>query len=241
MPTIREFGVGTERVAEEVARLFPGARVLRMDSDTTTRVGDHARILSAFEESGDVLVGTQMVAKGLDFPTVTLVGVVAADVGLHIPDFRAAERTFALISQVSGRSGRARPGEAIVQTYSPAHPAIVYAAAHDYAGFAETELDERRALHYPPFVRLVYLGVISRSRQKATAQAERYAEVLRSAGGVEVLGPAPYPIARLNNEWRMRIVLKTLKPKALREAIRKHILPLARNERDSRLSINVDP
>ena len=241
MPTIREFGVGTERVAEDVARLYPSARVLRMDSDTTTRVGDHARILSAFEESGDVLVGTQMVAKGLDFPTVTLVGVVAADVGLHVPDFRAAERTFALISQVCGRSGRARPGEAIVQTYSPAHPAIVFSAAHDYEGFAETELAERRSLHYPPFVRLVYLGVISRSRQKASAQAERYAGVLRSLGGADVLGPAPYPIARLNNEWRMRIVLKTLKPKALREILRKHILPLARNDRDTRLSLNVDP
>ncbi len=241
MATIREFGVGTERVAEEVARFFPSARMLRMDSDTTTRIGDHARILSAFEESADVLVGTQMVAKGLDFPTVTLVGVVAADVGLHLPDFRAAERTFALISQVCGRSGRARPGEAIVQTYSPAHPAIVYSASHDYAGFAETELDERRALHYPPFVRLMYLGVISRSREKATAQAARYADLFRSVGGAEVLGPAPYPIARLNNEWRMRIVLKTLKPKTLRETIRKHILPLARNERDTRLSINVDP
>lgn len=241
MPTIREFGVGTERVAEEVTRLYPAARVLRMDSDTTTRVGDHARILSAFEESADVLVGTQMVAKGLDFPTVTLVGVVAADVGLHMPDFRAAERTFALISQVCGRSGRARPGEAIVQTYSPTHPAIVYSAAHDYEGFAQSELDERRALQYPPFVRLVYLGVISRSRSKASMQATKYADLLRTAGGAEVLGPAPYPIARLNDEWRMRVVLKTLKPKSLRETIRKHILPLARNDRDTRLSINVDP
>ncbi len=241
MPTIREFGVGTERVADEVVRLYPSAKVLRMDSDTTTRVGDHARILTEFEESGDVLVGTQMVAKGLDFPTVTLVGVVAADVGLHVPDFRAAERTFALVSQVCGRSGRARPGEAIVQTYSPSHPAIVYAAAHDYEGFAEIELPERRALHWPPFVRLVYLGVISRSRSKAAAQAERYVDALRSAEDVEVLGPAPYPIARLNNEWRMRIVLKTRKPKALREQIRKHILPLSRSDRDTRLSINVDP
>ncbi len=241
MPTIREFGVGTERVAEEVSRLYPSARVLRMDSDTTTRVGDHARILSEFEESGDVLVGTQMVAKGLDFPTVTLVGVVAADVGLHVPDFRAAERTFALISQVCGRSGRARAGEAIVQTYSPTHPAVVRAAAHDYEGFARTELSERRGLQYPPFVRLVYLGIISRSKQKASARAQRYAEILRSLGGADVLGPAPYPIARLNNEWRMRIVLKTLKPKALREVLRKHIVPFAHTERDIRLSINIDP
>ena len=128
---IREFGVGTQKVAEVAASLFPAARVVRMDSDTTTRVGDHARLLDAFASEADVLVGTQMVAKGLDFPTVTLVGVVAADVGLHVPDFRAAERTFDLLTQVAGRSGRAGPGEAIVQTYSPHHPAIAFAATHD--------------------------------------------------------------------------------------------------------------
>lgn len=240
MATIRELGVGTERVVEEVTRLFPHARVLRMDSDTTTRVGDHARILTEFEESADVLVGTQMVAKGLDFPTVTLVGVVAADVGLHIPDFRAAERTFALVAQVCGRSGRAQPGEAIVQTYSPNHPAIVYAAAHDYPGFAAVELEDRRAMKYPPFVRLVYLGVIGRSRPQALAAVERYAAILREQE-VEVLGPAPYPIARLNNEWRFRIALKTRTPKQLRSVIRERILPLSRNDRTTRLAINVDP
>ena len=121
-----------------------------MDSDTTTRVGDHARILGEFETQGDVLVGTQMVAKGLDYPTVTLAAVVAADLGLHLPDFRAAERSFALIAQVCGRSGRARRGEAIVQTYAPEHPAIRFAAAHDYEGFAEAELRERAAAGFPP-------------------------------------------------------------------------------------------
>ena len=110
MESIREFGVGTERVVSEVEKLFPSARVLRMDSDTRRRVGDHARILTEFGERADILVGTQMVAKGLDFPTVTLVGVVAADVGLHVPDFRASERSFDVIAQVCGRSGRARPG-----------------------------------------------------------------------------------------------------------------------------------
>ena len=119
-----------------VGALFPAARVVRMDSDTTTRVGDHARLLDEFATRGDVLVGTQMVAKGLDFPTVTLVGVVAADIGLHVPDFRASERTFDLVTQVAGRSGRALPGEAIVQTYAPDHPAIAFAARHDYDGFA---------------------------------------------------------------------------------------------------------
>jgi primosomal protein N' (replication factor Y) len=241
LETIREFGVGTERVAQEVSKLFPDARVLRMDSDTTTRIGDHARILSEFAQGGDVLVGTQMVAKGLDFPTVTLVGVVAADVGLHLPDFRAAERTFDVIAQVCGRSGRARPGEAIVQTYAPTHPAIVRAAAHDYDGFAAEEIAERRALGYPPFSRLVYLGIIGRSRPATRAAAERYAGELKALDVGEVLGPAPYPIARVNNEWRFRIAIKSRVPKRLRAAIRETIVPLARAERETRLAINVDP
>ncbi len=240
MASIRELGVGTEKVAEEVTHLFPSARVQRMDSDTTTRVGDHARILSQFEAEGDVLVGTQMVAKGLDFPAVTLVGVVAADVGLHVPDFRASERTFGLVSQVCGRSGRAKPGEAIVQTYSPSHPAIVYAANHDYAGFAAVELEERRAMRFPPYARLAYLGVMGRNRDEVRATAERYAAILQQPE-IEVLGPAPYPIARLNNEWRFRIALRTLKPKLARAAIRERVLPLARSGRTTRLAVNVDP
>ena len=212
-----------------------------MDSDTTTRVGDHARILSAFEEEGDVLVGTQMVAKGLDYPTVTLVGVVAADVGLHLPDFRAAERSFALISQACGRSGRARAGEAIVQTYAPEHPAIVFAARHDYDGFAAHELQERSELGFPPAQRLIYLGIIGRDRGGVADAASRYAEALRETRLAEVLGPAPYPVARVNNEWRYRIALKTRRPRALRSAIRERILPLAHAERATRLAINVDP
>lgn len=239
--TLREFGVGTERVAAEVGRLFPKARVVRMDSDTTTRIGDHARLLDEFADAGDVLVGTQMVAKGLDFPTVTLVGVIAADIGLHAPDFRAAERTFALITQVCGRSGRARSGEAIVQTYSPAHPSIVYASAHDYEGFAREELAERSALQYPPACDLIYLGVIGRDRAAVLRSAQRYAGVLEESGAGEVLGPAPYPIARLNDEWRFRIALRGSDGAALRTAVRENVLPLARAARDTRIAINVDP
>ncbi|HVR45756.1 MAG TPA: primosomal protein N' [Candidatus Binatia bacterium] len=238
---IVELGIGTERVVEEVARLFPKARVLRMDSDTTTRVGDHARILAAFESDGDVLVGTQMVAKGLDYPTVTLAAVVAADLGLHLPDFRAAERSFALIAQVCGRSGRGRRGEAIVQTYAPEHPAIRFAAQHDYEGFAEAELQERNAAGFPPARRLAYLGVIGRDRRRVTERAARYAAQLREAEFVEVLGPAPYPIVRVNNEWRYRIVLRTTKPAALRDLIRAAILPLANADRATRLAIAIDP
>lgn len=241
LETIKEYGFGTEAVEEEVRRLFPRARVFRLDSDTTTRIGAHARILGEFEEHGDVLVGTQMVAKGLDFPTVTLAAVVAADVGLHAADFRAAERSFALVAQLCGRSGRAGPGEAIVQTFAPSHPAIVFAARHDYEGFARAEIEDRKQTGYPPARRLFYLGIMGRSRNDAQAAALRYADALRDLPGTEVLGPAPYPIARLNGEWRFRLALKTLKPAALRAALRDRIVPLARADRRTRLAINADP
>ena len=239
---IREFGAGTQKVAETVSELFPSARVVRMDSDTTTRVGDHARLLDEFAERGDVLVGTQMIAKGLDFPSVTLACVVAADIGLHVPDFRAAERSFALIAQVAGRSGRERAGEAIVQTYSPNHPAIVHAARHDYDGFATHELEHRRELGYPPFGELVYLGIFGRDRDAVVRAADRYAELLRGLDDVDVLGPAPDTIARVNDEWRYRIALKTATAgERLRAYLRDTLRDLARADRDVRLAINVDP
>jgi primosomal protein N' (replication factor Y) (superfamily II helicase) len=241
LETIRELGIGTERVVEEVRRLFPQARILRMDSDTTTRVGDHARILSAFETEGDVLVGTQMVAKGLDYPTVTLAAVVAADLGLCVPDFRAAERSFALIAQVCGRSGRMQPGEAIVQSYAPGNPAVRFAAAHDYEGFAAAELQERAASGFPPAQRLAYIGVIGRDRRRVAEAATRYAASLRDAGVVEVLGPAPYPIARVNNEWRYRIALRGRRPAVLRRLVRERVIRLARADHATRIAINVDP
>jgi len=233
---IREFGVGTQKVALETTALFPDARVVRMDSDTTTRVGDHARLLDEFATRGDVLVGTQMVAKGLDFPTVTLACVVAADIGLHAPDFRAAERTFDLLVQVAGRSGRRGPGEAIVQTYTPQHPAIVHAATHDYDGFAAAELAVRRELRYPPEDELIYLGFIGRSEAAVIAAATRYDELVRGLGGVEVLGPAPYPIVRVNDEWRYRLALKARDLTHVR-----HFLRDGPAERGVRIVVNVDP
>jgi len=237
----REFGVGTQRVEEEVRRLFPQARVLRMDSDTTTRVGDHARILHAFEREGDVLVGTQMIAKGLDYPQVTLVGVVAADIGLHRQDFRASERTFSLLVQVAGRSGRARPGDVIVQTYAPQHPAIALAVAQDYESFAARELAEREALRYPPHTSLLYLGVIGRNRGHVERTLHQYGERIRRSELAEVLGPAPYPVERVNDEWRWRIACKSDRPDELRAFIRERILPLARTDRSARVVVNVDP
>jgi primosomal protein N' (replication factor Y) len=182
-----------------------------------------------------------MVAKGLDFPTVTLAAVVAADIGLNAPDFRASERAFSVISQLCGRSGRAGPGEAIVQTFSPQHPAIVAAAAHDYERFAKGELDQRAATGFPPARRLVYLGVISRNSELALSTARRYGELLSGIAGTDVLGPAPYPIARLNREWRYRLAIATLKPALVRAAIRERVLPHARSDAHTRVAINVDP
>ncbi len=237
---VREFGAGTQRVADEVQRLFPDAVVVRMDSDTTTRVGDHARLLERFAERGDVLVGTQMVAKGLDFPQVTLVGAVAADVDLHVADFRAAERTFALLTQVCGRSGRARSGEAIVQTYSPEHIAIVSASRHDYEGFAAEELAERRALRWPPFAQVALIGAIGRSRRAVEAAIATWAGVLRADERFDVLGPAPYPVARVNDEWRYRIAVRTKAMSALRDALRATVVPLADASPDVRMTITID-
>jgi primosomal protein N' (replication factor Y) len=237
---VREFGAGTERVAGEVERLFPDAVVVRMDSDTTTRVGDHARLLERFADDGDVLIGTQMVAKGLDFPQVTLVGVIAADLDLHVADYRAAERTFALLTQVCGRSGRARAGEAIVQTYSPEHPAIDFAARHDYEGFAEVELRERKGLRWPPYVRLALVGAIGRSRRAVERAIARWADALRGDERFDVLGPATYPVARVNEEWRYRVAVRTREMPALRAALRERVLPLAEAEPGVRIAITIE-
>ncbi len=238
---LREFAVGTQGIVEELSRLFPEAQVIRMDGDTTTHIGDHARLLDAFAADGDLLVGTQMVAKGLDFPTVTLVGVISADIGLHFPDFRAAERTFALLMQVCGRSGRAQPGEAIVQTYYPEHPLFADLVTHDFQAFADRELSDRDALDFPPAKRLIYLGIIGPSREIVERTALEYAEMLRTENRAEVLGPAPYAIPKLNNEWRYRIALKTNQSPRLRAFIREHIIPLATRNKSTRLIINVDP
>ncbi len=237
---VREFGAGTERVAAEAARLFPSAVIVRMDSDTTTRIGDHARLLDRFAGAGDILVGTQMVAKGLDFPDVTLVGAVAADLDLHVADYRAPERTFALLTQVCGRSGRARDGEAIVQTYSPEHPAIVFAAQHDYDGFARGELQERRALGWPPFSRLVMLGAIGRSRRTVEGAIGGWAALLREDARFDVLGPAPYAVARVNDEWRYRLAVRTKDLDGLRAALRERVLPQAAAAAGVRLTVAID-
>jgi len=216
-PTQRFRGVGTQQVEEFVAARFPAARIARMDVDTTTGKWAHHRILEKVARGEvDVLVGTQMIAKGLDFPNVTVVGVVDADVALSLPDFRASERTFQLLTQVAGRAGRGpKGGRVVVQTRQPGHPAVAFAARHDVAGFARAELAERSEPAYPPHVHLAN-GVVSGTRERAVADAAlrvvgwlRELFAARAASRVDLVGPAPCPIARVRGRWRWHFLLKS--------------------------------
>jgi primosomal protein N' (replication factor Y) len=207
-------------VEAAVQDLLPGARVGRLDRDATRRRGAHVELLDAFRERRiDVLVGTQMVTKGFDFPGVTLVGVVTADVALNTPDFRAAERAFQLLTQVAGRAGRGdQPGEVIVQTFNPEHASVRTAANHDFRGFAASELPHRRELGYPPFGRLARLLVSGEAAAAAEGRIRAAAAELAPAAareGVELLGPAPAPLSRLNNRYRWHLVLRSRRPEAL--------------------------
>jgi primosomal protein N' (replication factor Y) len=234
------FGFGTQRVEEEVKELFPQAKVVRMDSDSTGAQGSHERLLRSFAEEGDILIGTQMIAKGLDYPTVTLVGVVAADLDLNRPDFRAAERTFSLLTQVAGRAGRAAPGSrVIVQAYAPEHTAITLAAAHDYDAFARQELALRQELRYPPFGRISYVIVSGVDRTAVNERAAGLAAHLReNVHDVEVLGPAPDMLPKARGEYRVRIVLKSANEDAMLEA---SAAVQRRKQTDVRTTIIIDP
>jgi len=228
-PETALLGVGTERLEEEVRALFPGARTLRLDRDTSSRRGHTEKVLRALrDEEVDIVIGTQMVAKGHDFPGVQLVGVVAADLGLHLPDFRAAERTFQLLTQVAGRAGRAvRPGRVVVQTFVPDHYALIPVATHDFETFYRAELEHRRALAYPPFGELARIVVSAEDEAEALAAAELVATAVRIVlaipraaprTAVEILGPAPAPIARLRGRFRFMLLLKSADAGAMRPA-----------------------
>ena len=241
---IRRFGIGTERVEEETKTLFPEARVIRMDRDTTSRRGAHASILSRFRRAdADILVGTQMIAKGLDFPNVTLVGVISADTSLHLPDFRSSERTFQLISQIAGRSGRGvDPGEVVVQTFDPTNYAIQCAVNHDYAGFYRQEIEMRRELDYPPFASLA--NIVSRDADDGAAE-RRLREFVdefvaaKGASDVTIAGPVRAVLSRLRGEYRWHAVVRSPDRRlmidlldevlARRPAVRRH------------LTVDVDP
>ncbi|HEY6008108.1 MAG TPA: primosomal protein N' [Geobacteraceae bacterium] len=215
-PEIELLGRGTERVEEEVRELLPEARVARLDRDTTRGRGGHARVLRGVEAGEvDILIGTQMIAKGHDFPGVTLVGVVSADASLNLPDFRSAERTFQLVSQVMGRAGRGdQPGRVVIQTLAPEHPAIARAAVHDYPGFCAEELAGRAELGYPPFA---FLAALHLSGTSATAAEEGAATAAACLGAlkrelksrVEILGPAPAPLTKVRGRFRWQLLLKS--------------------------------
>jgi primosomal protein N' (replication factor Y) (superfamily II helicase) len=205
-------GSGTERLELQLQGRFPAARLLRLDRDTTTGRDSHHRILGAFARGeADILLGTQMVAKGHHFPGVSLVGVLAADDGLALPDFRAAERSFQLLSQVAGRAGRVSEGLVLLQTWQPEHPVIAAVVNHDFRAFAVAELAVRRQLGYPPFRRLLRIGLSARGQAEAAAAAAALARVLREelgGSGVDVLGPAPAVFERLMDRYRFQILLK---------------------------------
>ncbi|MDD2897622.1 MAG: primosomal protein N' [Desulfuromonadaceae bacterium] len=215
--TLSELGAGTEKLEHDLKELLPTARIVRMDSDTTSGKGSHERLLSRMHDgSADLLVGTQMIAKGHDFPEVTLVGVVNAEASLGMPDFRAAERTFQLLSQVIGRAGRGEnPGRVVVQAIDPEQYAIRAAAEHDAAGFYEQELEFRRDAGYPPFTYLAAFAISGLSEQTVSDQADTTARLLAQLKSalkirVEILGPAPSPIYRLRNRYRRQILLKAV-------------------------------
>ena len=216
-PYFKNFGSGTQRVEQELTRLFPELRAIRFDSDTTRNKGDHRRLLTQFANGeADILLGTQMLTKGLDLAGVTLVGVVSADGLLNLSDYRASERAFQTLTQVAGRAGRGDdPGRVIIQTYTPEHRVIQAVRRHEYASFVETELAERAALNYPPSGRLILLRLSSVDAAEVAVTAvqlasvcQEYIERFPAAAGCEMLGPAPAAIMRVANRYRWQILLK---------------------------------
>jgi primosomal protein N' (replication factor Y) (superfamily II helicase) len=242
-------GTGTQRVEEEIKYQFPAARVVRMDMDTTSKKGAHDRILNDFSEGKyNILLGTQMVAKGLDFPNVTLVGVVSADTTLQLPDFRASERTFQLLTQVAGRSGRkTKQGEVIIQTYSPHNHSVIFAKKHDYLRFYAKEIEERKELSYPPFSRLIAIEFRQKEEEKVKLVADLFAKEFKPQRFYQLLGPAPAPLSRLKDEFRYHLIIKyDRRQDPLGEKIRREILRIEQKLSRSRLrgvkvSIDVDP
>ena len=245
-PAIRFAGLGTEKVESTLTRLFPHARISRMDSDTLKRKDDFRRILGDFRTGKiDILVGTQMIAKGLHFPNVTLVGIIHADLGLHIPDFRAGERTFQLLTQVAGRAGRGDvEGEVWVQAFTPFHPSIQYARRHDFLGFYEQEIEFREQLRYPPFSRIALLTFRGRNEEKAEFTANHFRKELdalvKDFPDLTISGPAPAPLAKAEKNFRFQIMLRVGQmsrlSKRMNDFIQKSQLP-----DDVLMSIDVDP
>ena len=240
---IRYYGTGTQKVEEELQERFPSARILRMDVDTTRKKGAHEKILKAFEEQeADILLGTQMIAKGLDYPNITLVGVLNADTALNLPDFRSSERTFQLLTQVSGRAGRgAKPGEVIVQTFNPEHHSIVLAQAQDYEAFYQQEMILRHQSGYPPFYFTVKITISHPAEQVVAKKSYQIAEQLKNGLSPEsrILGPTPSGIAWIKNRYYYQIILKYKHEVHLHRMLRE-ILETSQSEQRKNLYVSID-
>jgi primosomal protein N' (replication factor Y) len=245
-PGIRYAGLGTERVEDTLGKLFPHARIKRMDSDVLKRKDDYRRILGEFRTGRiDILVGTQMIAKGLHFPNVTLVGIIHADLSLHIPDFRAGERTFQLLTQVAGRAGRGDvEGEVFVQSFTPFHPAIQYARRHDYVGFYDQEIEFREQLRYPPLSRIALILLKGRNEEKVSFTADHFRrELEREVAGLKDLilaGPAAAPLARAESHYRYQIMLRTRQMSRLSAQLAR-VAAATQLPEDVNLTIDIDP
>jgi primosomal protein N' (replication factor Y) len=239
---IRHFGTGTEKVEQVVMRMFPRAKVMRMDVDTMHYRYAAEKIFNAFRQRKiDILVGTQLVAKGWDFPQVTLVGIISADTALNLPDFRSAERTFSLITQVAGRSGRGtKGGEVIVQTYNPDHYSIRLALKHDYHSFYEREMEFRKELNYPPVTNLVLILVRGKDEKKVITTSEKIGSLLkREINRAAILGPAPAVLDKIAGKYRWQIIIKTTDMKDIGEFFQRHSLGF--EEKGIEISVDVDP
>ena len=255
-PGIKYFGFGTERVEEVLKAVFPEYTILRMDSDTMRGRDSHEKALSAFKRGDvDILLGTQMIAKGLDFPNVMLVGVLTADTIINLPDFRASERTFQLLSQVAGRTGRGdREGQVIIQTYNPDHYSVTCAVSHDYESFAKKELEYRKQLYYPPYGRLARILLSSEKdedvKEASIAVAKKLRDVVSSHAGtlrpgghkmrVEVLGPAPAPITRIKDKYRWHLIVRANILEDL-QTVLKDFESGSKKSKKVRIIIDVDP
>ncbi|MBC1585339.1 primosomal protein N' [Listeria seeligeri] len=240
---IRYFGTGTQKVEESLTKLIPEARVIRMDVDTTRTKGAHEKLLRSFRNhEADILLGTQMIAKGLDFPDITLVGVLNADTMLHLPDFRASERTFQLLTQVSGRAGRhERTGEVVVQSYNPEHYSIEFAKKHDFIGFYHHEMQLRKMGAYPPFYYLTMINVSDENEMKAIRTIQEMVNFLRGKLGPEavILGPVPSTIARIKNKYRYQCIIKYKIEPNLKQEL-KTLITHYQKDQQKGLTINID-
>ncbi|OEH91211.1 primosomal protein N' [Bacillus solimangrovi] len=241
---IRFFGTGTQKVEEELAKVLPEAKVIRMDVDTTRKKGAHEKLLTAFgQKKADILLGTQMIAKGLDFPDVTLVGVLAADAMLHIPDFRASEKTFQLLTQVSGRAGRHKlPGEVVIQTYTPEHYSVTAAAQHDFDRFYEQEMLLRKRVQYPPYYYITLITVSHPEVTKAAGVTDKIAEFLRSqlSSQAIILGPVTSAIARVKDRYRYQCMIKYKSEPNLLEALHAIMERYKQEISRSELQVSID-